>query len=317
MPSKPYNWSDPSAPPILHPHSVAKHEIIEAYLKRYVEMATSDFRRKKLRLTVVDGFCGGGVYRHAETNKLCLGSPLIFLKTIQEIETLNKNCRIDAAYYFIDRDPSALASLRMQLKKRGYSGLIGNRTFLIQGNFAEHYRSLAQIISSRGSRVLFLLDQYGYKDAPVSLIQQIINFFPQAEILLTFAVDAMLNYISSAEQFHSYTRKLDPKGRLLFGNDIKEAKRLKKLGTRKKPGDWRKVISRRLLRRFLRLCGKPHCAPYFIVSRTSHRAYWLLHLSGNLKSKNAMLKLHRIHHNVFEVWEQDTMFGFDPRKSRG
>lgn len=160
MPSKPYNWSDPSALPILHPHSVGKHEIIEAYLKRYVEMATFGFRRKALRLTIVDGFCGGGVYRHAETNKLCLGSPLIFLNTIREIEIQNKSLRIDAVYYFIDRDSSALASLRSQLKKHGYGNLIGNQIFLVQGNFSEHYPSLAQIISSRSSRILFLLDQY-------------------------------------------------------------------------------------------------------------------------------------------------------------
>jgi three-Cys-motif partner protein len=320
VPTK-YNWSDPKQPPLLHSHSLAKHEIIAAYLKRYVEIATSGFRRKKLRLTIIDGFCGGGIYHHEETKKPYPGSPLIFLKTIRKIEIAAKKKHrdfcIDVACYFIDRDANALESLKVQLKKQKHGKLIGDRIFLLKGNFSELYPALSQIISSRGGRVLFLLDQYGYKDAPIQVIKQILQCFPASEILLTFAVDAMLNYMSSGKQFRSYTRKLEPRGRLLSDSDIKEAKRLKKLGTRRKPSDWRIVVSRKLLKRIVDLCGDPHCAPYFIVSSKSHRAYWLLHLSGSMKSSNEMLKLHRAHHNTFKTWDDDKILGFDPRYKIG
>ena len=74
---KPYNWSDSRKPPLLQPHSIAKHEVIEAYLERYLEVLTADPRQDALRLTIVDGFSGGGMYRHAETGELIRRIPSI------------------------------------------------------------------------------------------------------------------------------------------------------------------------------------------------------------------------------------------------
>lgn len=142
MPHIFYDWSNRSRPPLLQPHSAAKHEVLEAYLERYVEMLTADPRRDGLRLTIVDGFSGGDMYRHAETGELCAGSPLIFLETVQRMEAAvqakrREDFRIDAMYYFIDNDASAVSFLISELRKRGYGPLIGERIFVLRG--ATHY----------------------------------------------------------------------------------------------------------------------------------------------------------------------------------
>lgn len=215
MTHNPYDWSDSKKPPHLQPHSIAKHEVIEAYLERYIEVLTADPRYDKFKITIVDGFSGGGLYRHANTGELHLGSPLIFLDTVRRMEARLKAQRtkafvIDAMYYFIDSDAIALSFLRSQLRKHGYGKLIGERIFLLHGTFTGLFTGLMEVIRARGGRVLFLLDQYGYKDAPLHLMKQIFARHPTAEILLTFAVDALVNYIADRKQFRQCLRNLDP-----------------------------------------------------------------------------------------------------------
>ena len=61
--SPPYDWRIGESPPLLGEHSIAKHEIFEQYLGIYIERLTRTPSQTMLNLTVVDGFCGGGVYR--------------------------------------------------------------------------------------------------------------------------------------------------------------------------------------------------------------------------------------------------------------
>lgn len=320
MSHKPYNWSNSRKPPLLQPHSIAKHEVIEAYLERYIEVLTADPRQDGLRLTIVDGFSGGGMYRHAETGELCAGSPLIFLDTIRRMEAKiqaerTKDFCIDANYYFIDSDATALAFLKSQLRKQGYGKLIGERIFLLHGTFAKLFPGLIEVILARRGRVLFLLDQYGYKDTPLPLIRQIFTRCPTAEVLLTFAVDALVNYIADRKQFRECIRNLDPTDRLLPDKDIKDVNRLKKkVAPSEGAAQWRLMIERKLLHRIVRMCGARHYTPYFIVSRKSHRAYWFLHLSTHIKAWDEMVKLHWQHHNCFVHHGAPglNMFGFDP-----
>jgi three-Cys-motif partner protein len=317
---KPYNWSNSRKPPLLQPHSIAKHEVIEAYLERYIEVLTADPRQDALRLTIVDGFSGGGMYRHAETGELCSGSPLIFLDTIRRMEAQiqaqrTKDFHIDAHYYFIDSDAMALSFLKSQLRKQGYGNMIGEKIFLLNGSFSHLFPGLMEVILARRGRVLFLLDQYGYKDTPLPMIRQIFVRCPTAEVLLTFAVDALVNYIANRKQFRECVNNLDPSGRLLSNEDIRDVERLKKkVSPSGASAQWRLMIEQKLLKRVVRMSGAKHYTPYFIVSHQSHRAYWFLHLSTHIKAWDEMVKLHWQHHNCFVHHGTPglNMFGFDP-----
>jgi three-Cys-motif partner protein len=63
MPRENHKWVPGEEPPKIRPHSLAKHRVIDAYLRRYVDVLTQNRRIPEFRLTLVDGFSGGGVYR--------------------------------------------------------------------------------------------------------------------------------------------------------------------------------------------------------------------------------------------------------------
>src|SRR5437016_5461354 len=79
-----HKWRIGELPPEIRPHSLAKHRVIQNYLLRYVGVLTSNLKIPELRLTLVDGFAGGGVYRDWQTNEGRDGSPLLMLNAMRE-----------------------------------------------------------------------------------------------------------------------------------------------------------------------------------------------------------------------------------------
>jgi hypothetical protein len=63
-----YIWISGEEPPILGQHSIAKHRILKEYLEKYIKILTVNLAQERLKLTLVDGFAGGGVYRHPQTS---------------------------------------------------------------------------------------------------------------------------------------------------------------------------------------------------------------------------------------------------------
>ena len=86
MAKKHYDWIPGDAPPVLGRHSLAKHTVLRRYLERYVAVLASRIVQDRLRLTLIDGFCGGGAYLHPDTNERLPGSPIIMLEAMQAAE---------------------------------------------------------------------------------------------------------------------------------------------------------------------------------------------------------------------------------------
>jgi three-Cys-motif partner protein len=63
-----------NTPPSLDPHSKVKHQLVTDYLRRYIAVLMANERMPSLKLTLVDGFAGGGLY--TDGANLALGSPL-------------------------------------------------------------------------------------------------------------------------------------------------------------------------------------------------------------------------------------------------
>lgn len=320
MTQKPYNWSSKKLP-LLEAHSAAKHQLLKSYLERYVATIIKNSKQDSIRLNIIDGFCGGGVYSNAETGEVCSGSPLIFLETITNIEnTINatgtRKARIDARYFFVDNDSRALSSLKSQLCKRGFSNLIGERIFLLNGKFSELCAGIIEMVSARKGYSIFLLDQYGYKDVPLPLIRKIFRQIPNAEILLTFSVDTLINYMSNTARFRKCIRNLNNKCIILKDDEFDNIDKLKQSRVaRKSSALWRKTVEATLLKRLIRMCGAKYYTPYLITSGRSHRSYWFLHLSMKIKSWDEMLKLQWQQHNNTAIHANREMLGFNPHSS--
>lgn len=196
-----YDWGN--GPAEIDPHSVTKHEVLVGYLIRYFEQRTLNARgRERLRITLVDGFCGGGLYTLKGRNKEVMGSPLRMLAAVEEARVLinakrTKPLDLDVRYVFIDKDARALSHLRKVLQDRGYGEAIGHSIHIIHNDFVSASSSALQLVrdhTPRANTALFFLDQYGYSDVPAPLIQKIFAELPGSEVVLTFHVSAFATY---------------------------------------------------------------------------------------------------------------------------
>ncbi len=314
MPRKPYNWKN--GPDLIQQHSVAKHRILQSYLAAYFRTLVSSPNQDVLRLTVVDGFAGGGMYVHNDTRELVKGSPFIFLDATREAEFLiNKDRRkpidLQVDYFFIEADHHAYSHLDKVLRDAGYGDRIGNTIQLRHAKFQDEADGVVDFIkhkSPRNGRSIFALDQYGYKEVPTPLIRKIFSQLPSAEVILTFGVDSFLNYASDGKLTQAL---LDDIGipDILQGRTIEEIKNSEK--------DWRLFIQSGLYRTLVTRCGAKHYTPFFIRNKKGHGDYWLIHLSQHHRARDVMTEVHWDNNNYFIHYggpglDMFQIVGYDP-----
>ncbi len=309
-----YNWRN--GPADIEQHSIAKHEVLRAYLARYFETLAGYPHHDRFRLTLVDGFAGGGEYVHKNTKELILGSPFVCLEAVQDAEIkLNigrkKPLILDVQYFFVEKDREAHRYLEHSLRTRGYGEKIGQSIHLRKAAFqgeADGIIAAVKARSPRSGRAIFVLDQYGYKDVPGPLIQRIFNELPGAEVVLTFAVDSLITYANDGTITAELLRKLGLDG--VFGgrtiSEIRESDR-----------EWRLLIQSVLYKGLIERCGAKHYTPFFIRNPRGHGDYWLIHMSQHPRARDVMTEVHWGHHNHFIHYggaglQMFQMVGYDP-----
>lgn len=296
--SQQYTWIWGGPPPLLKRHSEVKHALLRSYLIDYFLTLIPLPHQDKIQLTIVDGFCGGGLYLN-EAGEEVSGSPLIILQAIREAEALvnlrqerRKSVKIDVELICIDASHRSLDYLRRLLKARGYGAeLAAKKVRLVKGQFSEHCPAAIQRChdrSRRSGRALFILDQYGYSDVPMQSLRDIFAKLKSAEVILTFYIDALISFISEhnlaafekATGFTSSVRAID----------IDEIKR---------SPYWRVHLQSSLYQNITEQCAARFHTPFFIRPERGHGDFWLLHLSQHWKARDVMTSTHWKHHNHF------------------
>jgi len=309
---KHYEWIKGSAPPVLGQHSLAKHKVLQAYLEKYVSVLTKNLAQDCLKLTLVDGFSGGGVYRHPTSMELIPGSPIIMLNAMMNAETQAQELRhkeflLDAEYFFIEKSGATIEYLRNELREHKHASDQGERVKVLQGDFAQQLEPIIQRVESRGRsrRVIFVLDQYGYSDVSMKDLKLIFSRLPNAEVILTIAIDWLIDHWTEKAHYDSILSNLG------LGLDSGLAKRLKS----QNPVDWRPLIQFELHDQLFLNSGSAFYTPFFIRSVDAHRSYWLLHFSGHEKARDVMMELHWELQNHFQHFGSAglAMLGYDPR----
>ena len=292
--SKHFVWMPGDPPPPIEPHSIAKLDVLHGYLTRYVQTLGSNVKMPLLRLDIVDGFAGGGLFTE-KSGAVRLGSPLTFLESIEAArisisEKRGRPLEIQARYFFIDSNKQAIDYLRETLVSKGYRKKIDESIFLIHAEFVSVYDKVVAEIRSRSNRAkaIFLLDQCGYSDAPLDILAFILKKLPRSEIILNFATDSLLSYLTDSEAFRQALNKAAISESILEDDSI----------TGKQKG-WRFVAERELSRELKQGSGSRYYTPFYIVSEESHRAYWLVHLCMHPKAHDEMVKTHWDVGNLF------------------
>jgi len=313
MPISQYTWKN--GPDVIQQHSIAKHRILESYLAAYFQTLVGGQPRDEFKLTLVDGFAGGGLYTHQDTGKPIKGSPLILLDAEREAGFLinqgrTKPVRLDISHFFIEAARNAYLHLERTLRAEGYGSRIGNSIHLRQARFEDEAGNVIEYIkkkSPRNGRSIFVLDQFGYSAIPASLIKKILHSLPGAEIILTFAVDSFLNY-ANEKNFTQGLKQIEIPN-VLAGRSLREIKASDR--------DWRLFIQASLYKELVGRCGAQHYTPFFVRNKKGHGDYWLIHLSQHHRARDVMTQVHWRNQNYFIHYggaglDMFNMLGYDP-----
>jgi three-Cys-motif partner protein len=295
-------------------HSIAKHEVLRTYVVEYIKTLVTSPRRDELRLTLVDGFAGGGVYLHETTKEIVVGSPLVLLDAVEEAQAVLSTARIKPLqmkvdYVFVDIDPLAHALLTKTLRAYGHGHRIGKDIQLVHSSFEDEAPRIKDFVkdkSPRNGRSIFFLDQYGYSQVPVRLIRSIFRELPAAEVILTFHVGSFLTYAND-DNAKILLQQMDAPD-ALKGRSIEDIKNNEK--------DFRFFIQSLLYPALVKACGAGFYTLFFIRT-DGHGDYWLVHLSQHHRARDVMTRVHWAKNNYFIHYggpgiDMFHVLGYDP-----
>ena len=307
---KNFSWAVGQPLPNIEPHSVRKIEVLEKYLNDYFDTVVPNPATDCLNITLVDGFCGGGAYTLDSSTQH--GSPLVLLNAVRNAEQrLNidraKPLKINARFFFVDDDPNHIAVLQQQMIDEGFGDLIGNQASLIVGKFHLQLPEILRQIQAtqRAGRSIFVLDQFGYSDVPMGSIKSIFSSLDRPEVILTFAIDSLLNYLQEASADNALYKQFGVDRR--FIETWQANKEDKSLG--------RLITQRMLMSHIQQNSGAKFFTPFMLWSRTDNRWMMIAHLSRHQAARDKMLGVHWDSQNSFRHIGRGSLFdlGYDSR----
>ena len=278
MPSSRHTWRGGNIP-VLGDHSEAKHDILSEYIQKYLRIVCMKFGMSKFNITLVDGFAGGGIYKDSK-----FGSPLVMIEAVEKAVTDINKVRsspvdINPDYFFIEKDPGNFESLQRVLRDVQHS----KEVLPIKRDFSSHVDEIISAVKKRNPRggggAIFFLDQEGYSAVNMNTISKIRSHLPQSEIIFTFAISWLIDYINDSDRLDRRAQALGIKHHLNVNEiiHIKDSVR-----------DKRNIIEAKVSQAIRKSAGFPFFRPFFIEPQYNPRGYWLLHLSPHYRAHNAM-----------------------------
>lgn len=310
MNRKTFEWTLGLPPPKLQPHSVAKLRLIEHYLGQYFDTVTANPKIDKLQISLIDGFCGGGIFKDSKKN-IVYGTPMIMLRSVKNAEIrINQNRHkkliINAKYYFIDKSKPAIDYLKNEIRNSEFaSKIVDGSIQILHGKFEKTYENIIQNLHSntQKGRSIFLLDQCGYKQVPLYACRSILESLPKSEIILTFAMDWLIDLVSLKQKFLRSVESLGLR-----------REQIEHFLENKHSRNYRYLTQLILAKHLQHETNAPYFTPFFLRSEEAHRDLWLLHFSKHPTARNVMVFSHwgaqnsSIHHGKAGLG----MLGFDP-----
>lgn len=313
MENKNFTWNQNGPAPYSRRHSLKKLDVIEQYVRLYLKTLASNPRIDRIALYLVDTFCGGGTYRNPASRQVELGSPLRLLHVVRATEAeLNqerrKQFRIHAKFFFSDVVEDHVDFLKSELKKGSFSEDVGKSISVTRADSSSALKNIVSQIQtkSRKARALFVLDQCGYKDVSMEDIHMILQRLENAEIILTFSIDALLNFL---------TEKQPPTETLQqFGVDTDFIRSWRSLSRNDRES--RACAQRFLMNNLHTSSNAQFFTPFLLFSPGENRTIMLAHLSRHQRARDKMLGVHWDQQNSFYHYGSGGLYqlGYDMRR---
>ena len=304
-------WVPGSPPPVIEEHSLAKLAVLRSYVSSYIDRLCDGSRRDVFKFDLVDGFSGGGLFLDGEAE--VSGTPLIMLEEAQAAyarlnERRIKPLHFDLKFHFVDVASDHAQYLTDVLREREFH--------IPEHQVKVHHKAFEDVADEiiadvksrqpRAGRSLFLLDQKGFSGVPDFLIRRIFDELANAEVILTFAAETLVNYSVERPQFYLAASSVG-----LGKSDVRNLIDLKH-------GAGGRALAQRFLRDRLRCAtGATYDTPFFIRPKQSRRALWFVHLSRHPVARDVMVQCHWNNFNTFEHYGSGglDMMGWDPLKN--
>lgn len=305
-----FQWHPDDRPPQIEPHSKAKLELLRAYLRAYFDRMDINPKREEIKLDLVDGFAGGGTFQDGD--KVLSGSPLVMLEEAEAArerlnKKRNKTLKIKCGFYFIDKEKPHTDHLHKALTERGYK--IGQEIKIETGLFEDNVEKIIQSIREkqpRAGRAIFLLDQTGFSSVKLDLVRRIFSALATAEVILTFAADALVNHLAKTPQVIKMAAPIE-----LTESQIHDLIEYRN-------SDGGRALIQRTLRSRIRssVTQAEYDTPFFIRPAVSRRALWFIHLSRHPTARDVMIQQHWNIQNTFQHYGTGGfgMLGWDTLK---
>lgn len=150
-------------------HTRTKHLLLESYLQDWVETLTGNCKIGTGQVTLIDGFCGGGIYRDGDS--FWEGSPIRMIRAIeaswQKVKERKPYQDLDIAYLFVDAQKEHTECLKQQIREAGFGELLDTgRCRVVTGDFEDQLEGCLNWVRQRGGYSFFFLDPFGLADLP-------------------------------------------------------------------------------------------------------------------------------------------------------
>lgn len=215
--------SIPSTVWSLEPHTKAKHEILENYLKAWFPILS----KNSGRLVYLDGFAGPGIYEGDE-----FGSPIIAMKTVIEHSLRDRFKEI--VFAFIEKDKIRAAKLK-EVISDNFPELPENLDYeVICKEFKSVLEEILDRLESKNASLaptFAFIDPFGYSGLPLKLIARMMQH-KKCEVLITFMVgfinrftadkskEPALNDLFGTDEWKKVRDLTDPEKRRRFLLDL-------------------------------------------------------------------------------------------------
>ena len=305
-----FEWGPDAPPPSIEPHSLAKLKVLRSYLRAYFDRLNVNPQREEFRLDLVDGFAGGGLFLDGADE--VSGTPLVMLEEAEQAKvrlnrTRRKKLHVNCKFYFVDKEKAHTDHLRKVLRERGHD-VEDNRIIVRNGLFESEVEGILASIRQRqprAGRAIFLLDQKGFSQVELALVARIFSELPAAEVILTFAADALVNFLGQSLEAPKMVSPLQ-----LTESQLHDL-------IQHRDGNGGRALLQRTLRGHIRTAtGAMYDTPFFIRPRQSRRALWFLHLSKHPTARDVMIQRHWESQNTFQHYGPGDfgMLGWDALK---
>lgn len=161
----------------INPHTLAKHEILQEYLKAWFPILS----RYAGRIIYLDGFAGPGEYSKGEE-----GSPVIAIRIAHE-HYLKKQLR-EIIFWFIEKEKDRAEKLEETLKKK-FQDLPSNLKYEVEkSEFAPSLSVTLDKLEKEGVNLaptFAFIDPFGFSGLPMNVIARMLSY-KKCEVLITF-----------------------------------------------------------------------------------------------------------------------------------